>query len=42
MDEALLGRPGPMAPTAYGVGIRGYLDGHDMATRVQPPPGADR
>nr|XP_037286142.1 LOW QUALITY PROTEIN: thyrotroph embryonic factor-like [Rhipicephalus microplus] len=42
MDEALLGRPGPMAPTAYGVGIRGYLDGHDMATRVPPPPGADR
>ncbi|XP_049268129.1 thyrotroph embryonic factor [Rhipicephalus sanguineus] len=42
MDEALLGRPGPMAPTAYGIGIRGYLDGHDMATRVQPqpPPGA--
>ncbi|KAH7953599.1 hypothetical protein HPB49_010520 [Dermacentor silvarum] len=42
MDEALLGRPGPMAPTAYGIGIRGYLDGHNMATRVQPqpPPGA--
>ncbi|KAL1433082.1 hypothetical protein MTO96_002051 [Rhipicephalus appendiculatus] len=38
MDEALLGRPGPMAPTAYGIGIRGYLDGHDMATRVQPQP----
>ncbi|XP_077520146.1 thyrotroph embryonic factor-like [Amblyomma americanum] len=38
MDDTLLGRPGPLAPPTYGIGLRGYLDGHEMASRVPPPP----
>ncbi|KAM7290196.1 hypothetical protein ISCGN_026858 [Ixodes scapularis] len=37
MDDAgaMMGRAGPMQPASYGMGLRGYIDAHDL-TRVSP------